>query len=137
VHASVDIADKLGKERASRICVTRDWLNAGITVALGSDMPTSPWYAPQVTLAQAILRLDAKDKPLNPEQALTIQEALRAHTMGSAYAAFEEKVKGSLEPGKMADLIVWSANIYSITPMEILRTPIETTMIGGKIVFQA
>lgn len=56
--------------------------------------------------------------------------------MGSAYACFEENVKGSLEPGKMADLSVWDANIYSIAPMEILKTKIEMTMIGGKVVYQ-
>ncbi len=131
-----NLAQQLGKDRAARACVTREWLNAGITVALGSDTPTSPWQAPQVTLTEAILRYDQNNKPVNPEQALTIQEALRAHTMGSAYGAFEEKVKGSLEPGKLADLCVWSDNLYSIKPVDILNTQIEMTMIGGKIVYQ-
>ncbi len=134
---SGNLAQQVGKERAARACVTREWLNAGITVALGSDTPTSPWQAPQVTLAEAVLRFDQSNKPVNPEQALTIQEALRAHTMGSAYGAFEEKVKGSLEPGKMADLCVWSDNLYSIKPEDILNTKIEMTMINGKVVYQA
>ena len=111
-------------------------MNAGVNLALGSDTPTSPWYQPQVTLAGSVLRLDRNNKPYNPEQALTIQEALRLHTMGSAYACFEENVKGSLEPGKLADLAVWSANIYSIRPEEILQAKIEMTMVGGKIVHQ-
>ncbi len=136
LRLSAKLVDYIGKERASRAIVTRDWLNAGITLALGSDIPSTPWYSPQITLANSVLRLDAGNKPLNPEQAMTIQEALRAHTMGSAYAAFEDKVKGSLEPGKMADLAVWDANIYSIKPTEILQTNIEMTMIGGKIVYQ-
>ncbi len=136
VRVMGDLPDKLGKERAKRVMATRDWLNAGAKLALGSDTPTSPWYSPHVTLAQSVLRYDQYDKPFNPEQSLTIQEALRAHTMGSAYAAFEENVKGSLEPGKFADITVWDANIYSIKPMDILNTKIEMTMIGGKIVYQ-
>ena len=136
VRIAGNLPEKLGAERAKRVMVTRDWMNAGVKLALGSDTPTSPWQAPSVTLAQSVLRLDQYDKPFNPEQALTIQEALRAHTMGSAYAAFEENVKGSLEPGKMADLSVWSDNIYSIKPVEILQTKIEMTMVSGKVVYQ-
>jgi len=56
--------------------------------------------------------------------------------MSSAYAAFEENVKGSLEPGKFADLTVWSNNIYEIEPSEIVNINIGMTMIGGKIVYQ-
>jgi len=132
-----NLPDKVGAERAKRIIVTREWMNAGVKLALGSDTPTSPWYAPQITLAESVLRVDQNNKALNPEQALTIQEALRLHTMGSAFACFEENVKGSLEPGKMADLAVWDANIYSIKPEEILQAKIEMTMIGGKVVYQA
>lgn len=136
VRVMGNLPGKLGAERAKRVIVTRDWLNAGVKLALGSDTPTSPWYSPNVTLAEAVLRYDQNDKPLNPEQSLTIQEALRVHTMGSAYAAFEENVKGSLEPGKMADLSVWSDNLYSIKPADILQAKIEMTMVGGKVVYQ-
>ncbi|OGO51330.1 MAG: hypothetical protein A2148_10515 [Chloroflexi bacterium RBG_16_68_14] len=136
VRAMGDLPGKIGEERAKRVMATRDWLNAGAKLALGSDTPTSPWYSPHVTLAQSVLRYDQHDEPFHPEQALTIQEALRAHTMGSAYACFEENVKGSLEPGKMADLSVWSDNIYSIKPQDIVNTTIEMTIIGGKIVYE-
>ena len=136
IHFSADLPGKLGADRASRIMVTREWLDAGITLALGSDTPTSPWYEPQVTLAASVWRADVNKKSFHPEQAITIQEALRAHTMGSAYAAFEENVKGSLEPRKFADLTVWGNNIYEIEPSEIVNTKIEMTMIGGKIVYQ-
>lgn len=95
-----------------------------------------PRYRCQVTLAASVWRADLYKKPFHPEQAITIQEALRAHTMGSAYAAFEENVKGSLEPGKLADLTVWGNNIYEIEPLEIWNTKIEMIMIGGKIVYQ-
>jgi len=133
---SGNLPNLIGKERASRVIVTREWLTAGIKVALGSDTPTSPWYQPQATLTGAVLRRDQNDKLFNQDQAMTIQEALRAHTMGSAYACFEETIKGSLEPGKFADLAMWSDNLYSIKPEDIPQIKIEMTMIGGRIVYQ-
>lgn len=131
------LVDNLGEERAGRIMVTREWLDAGINVALGSDTPTSPWQKPQVTLLGAINRIDGNGQPFHPEQALTIQEALHAHTMGSAHAAFEENTKGSLTPGKLADLVVWSGNFYAVAdPMDLVNIDPELSMIGGKVVHQ-
>jgi len=72
-----------------------------------------------------------------PDQRLTIQEALRAHTIGAAYAAHEEKIKGSIEPGKLADLAVWAEDPYTIQPQRLLQTQIAMTIVGGKIVYQA
>ena len=126
-----------GEERAARLVATRDWLNAGINVALGSDAPSTPWHAPNVTLIGALLRPDGNMNPHHPEQAMTIQEALHAHTMGSARAAFEENVKGSLEPGKFADLVVWNDDFYAISdPMDIAEIRPQLTMINGEIVHQ-
>jgi len=132
-----DLVGVLGQERASRIIVTRDWLDAGVTVALGSDTPSAPWYEPQVTLVGAVLRPDATGQRYHPEQAMTIQEALYAHTMGSAVAGHEEQVKGSLEPGKFADLAVWNEDLTSIRAADILHATVALTMIGGEIVYQA
>ena len=70
------------------------------------------------------------------EQCLTIQEALRAHTMGAAYAAHEESIKGSIEPGKLADVVVWPADPYTVPLNELWQTPIDMTIVGGEIVFQ-
>jgi predicted amidohydrolase YtcJ len=125
-----------GAERAKRIMVTREWLKAGVHLALGSDAPTTPWYNPQTTLAGAVSRATPSNKRFEPDQAMTIQEALRAHTMGAAYAAFEEKTKGSIEAGKLADLAVWGADPMTATPGKLLQIPIVMTIIGGKIVYQ-
>ena len=72
-----------------------------------------------------------------PAQRLTVQEALRAHTMGSAYAGHEEKIKGSLEPGKLADLAVWNEDPYTMKPERLAQATMALTMVGGKIVYQA
>ena len=136
IRFGVDLEEKLGKERAARIKVTREWLDAGINVALGSDAGSTPWYTPQVTMLAAVTRLGPDDKSFHPEQAMTIQEALYAHTMGSARAAFEETVKGSLTAGKFADLVVWSDDFYSVDPMHITDVTSDLTMIAGKVVHQ-
>lgn len=126
-----------GEERTRRAIVTREWLNAGITVALGSDSPTTPWYTPQFTLAGAVSRLTLSNKVLEPDQCMTIQEALWAHTMGSAYAAHEETIKGSIEPGKLADLVVWGEDPYSASIERLVQLPVITTIVGGKVVYQS
>jgi len=125
-----------GEERARRAIVTREWLEAGVRVALGSDAPTTPWYTPQATLVGAVTRITASDQRHEPDQALTIQEALRAHTMGSAYAAHEEDIKGSIEVGKLADLAVWSEDPYTATVQQWWQAPMEMTLVGGEIVHQ-
>ena len=134
---SKNMPELLGDERAGRIMVTREWLDAGINVALGSDTPTSPWQDPQHTLRGAVRRIDGNGDPYHPEQELTIQEALYAHTMGSAHAAFEDNTKGSLTPGKLADLVVWSDDFYSVDVEDIINIKAEMTMIGGQFVHQS
>jgi predicted amidohydrolase YtcJ len=131
------LVEILGEERAGRIMVTREWLDAGINVALGSDTPTSPWQAPQYTLRGAVQRIDGNGDSYHAEQEMSIQEALYAHTMGSAYAAFEENAKGSLTPGKLADLVVWSDDFYSVDPDDYIGINADMTMVGGEIVHQS
>jgi len=130
-------ADMFGEERATRVIVTRAWLEAGVPVALGSDSPTTPWLTPQITLFGAVTRITFSNQFYEPEQSMTIQEALRAHTMGSAYAGFEEDVKGSVEVGKLADLAVWSEDPYTAPLNRLWQIPIAITLIGGEIVHQA
>jgi hypothetical protein len=104
---------------------------------------------PVVTLFGAVTRITFSNRSYEPEQCLTIQEALRAHTMDAAYAGFEEDVKGSIEAGKLADLAVWSEDPYttfealSKGPLDpeaylpaLKRLQIDMTMVGGEIVYQ-
>jgi predicted amidohydrolase YtcJ len=124
-----------GEARAQRAMVTREWLENGVPLALGSDAPTTPWYTPQMTLAGAMSRLTLNDRVLGPDQRLTIQEALRAHTLGAAYALHEEKSKGSIEVGKLADLAVWNQDPYS-NAEHIATATIAMTLVGGQVVYQ-
>jgi hypothetical protein len=126
-----------GEERAKRFIVTREWLENGVHVALGSDAPTTPWYCPQITLAGAIARTSYSGTVMGPEQRLTIQEALRAHTMGAAYAGHEENIKGSVEPGKLADLVVWDEDFYTSEVKRIPQITVAMTIVNGKVVYSA
>jgi predicted amidohydrolase YtcJ len=124
-----------GEERAKRAIVTKEWLENGVALALSSDAPSTPWFTPHATLIGAVARPTYSNKTYEPDQCLTIQEALRAHTMGSAYAGHEEHVKGSIEVGKMADLVVWSADPYAATLKQLWEMVAEMTVVGGEIVY--
>ena len=126
-----------GEERARRAIATREWLEAGVPLALGSDSPTTPWYTPQVTLFGAVTRVTLSNQTHAPDQCLTIQEALRAHTMGSAHAGHEEAIKGSIEVGKLADMAVWNQDPYTALLQQLWQIPIDMTLVGGDIVFQS
>jgi len=138
IWAFADACERIwGEERAQRIVPTRTWLDMGIPVCLSSDAPSMPWWDPQHTLCASMVRISASRKPISPEQAMTIEEAMYAHTMVGAYADFAENKKGSLEPGKFADLTVWHDNPYSVEPAELINLTIDLTMVGGKVVHQA
>jgi predicted amidohydrolase YtcJ len=137
IRAFADGAARIwGEERMQRMIPTRTWLDMGVPLCLSSDAPSMPWWDPQSTLYSSIVRLSPSKKPVSPEQALTIEEAIYAHTMAGAYADFAENEKGSLEPGKFADLIVWNDNPYSVATEDILKLTIDLTMVGGKVVHQ-
>jgi len=129
-------ASTFGTERSRRAIVTREWLENGVHLALGSDAPTTPWYSPAITLLGAVARPTISGKPHEPGQELTMQEALRAHTMGSAYALHEESVKGSIEVGKLADLAVWGEDPLTATPQQLYDIPVDLTLVGGKVIYQ-
>jgi len=125
-----------GEERVRRAIVTREWLDNGVHVALGSDSPTTPWHTPQMTLWAALARITVSGRVMGEEQRMTIQEALHSHTLGAAYAAHEEKIKGSIEVGKLADLTVWKEDPYAASVQRLAQAQIATTVVGGEVVYQ-
>lgn len=126
-----------GRERGDRIMVGHEWLEAGIAMALGSDYPTTPWIKAQSMMACTIGRKTSSEQVLNASQRITFDEALRAQTMGSAYAAFEESTKGSIEPGKRADLAVWTSDPSQMDLKGLFDATIDMTYVGGKQVYPA
>jgi predicted amidohydrolase YtcJ len=137
IRAFGDAAARIfGEERMQTMIPTRTWLDMGIPLCLSSDAPSMPWWDPQSTLAAALARVTITNRPVSPEQALTIDEAMYAHTMAGAYADFAENEKGSLEPGKFADLIVWHGDPYTAAPVDLIKLTIDLTMVGGKVVHQ-
>lgn len=113
----------------------RTALQMGIPLAFGCDVPASPWQEPKWAFAGAVLRRNKANTPLSLNERLTIHEALRVHTMGSAYAAFMEKQIGSLESGKKADLTVWSHDLYSMKPDEWINLKAVMTIVDGQVVW--
>ncbi|MBN1996681.1 amidohydrolase family protein [candidate division KSB1 bacterium] len=122
-----------GADRAKSFKPMRTMLDMGIPVALGTDYPTTAYIAPKYTLWSAVTRMSEQGFRLAGDEAVTIQEAMYAHTMGAAYAAFEEDVKGSIETGKYADMTVWSDDMYSIPVSEIKDLYVISTIVGGTV----
>jgi predicted amidohydrolase YtcJ len=131
--------ERIGHDRASRTYAFRTFLNHGVRLAFGTDWNVAP-LDPMFGLCAAVTRATLDGKNPNgwfPEQKLTIAEAVEAYTMGSAYAEFQEKDKGSITPGKLADMVLLSDDVFTINPAKIREVRILTTWVGGKIVWDA
>lgn len=129
---------RIGHDRASRTYAFRTFLNHGVRLAFGTDWDVAP-LNPMLGLYAAVTRATLDGKNPNgwfPEQKLTTTEAVEAYTMGSAYAEFQDKEKGSITPGKLADLVILSDDIFSINPVNIRDVKVLTTIVGGNIVWQ-
>jgi predicted amidohydrolase YtcJ len=132
-------ADKrIGMERVKTTYAFRSLLDSGAVLAFGSDWFVAP-MSPLMGIYAASTRrtLDGKHPDgWVPEQRISVAEAVHAYTVGSAYASMEERVKGSLEPGKLADLAVLSEDIFTIDPVEIQNTKVDLTIFDGKVIFE-
>jgi predicted amidohydrolase YtcJ len=132
-------ARNAGLERSSRGFAWHSIAAAGGKLAFGSGWPVvtlNPWVGVQL----AVTRQTVEGKPeggFHPEQRVTLAEAIAAYTIDAAFAGRREKTEGSLEPGKVADLIVVSQNLFEIDPHKIADTKVITTMVGGRVVYQA
>jgi hypothetical protein len=130
---------RIGPVRERTAYAFRSLLDAGVRLCFGSDWTVAP-LQPLLGIYAAVTRrtLDGKNpKGWIPEQKVTVEEALRCYTIHNAYAEFEERNKGSLTPGKLADLVVLSDNIFDIPPETIGDVRVEMTMVDGKVVFQS
>ena len=114
----------------------RAMLDAGLTVALSTDAPVVPDDNPLLGFKAAIDRLDHAGNPLGAEQAITPYEALYAYTMGGAILSGDEANRGSITPGKWADLVVLSGDPLTTSPEQLLDLVVEQTYVGGVLVYE-
>jgi predicted amidohydrolase YtcJ len=129
---------RIGHQRALTTYAFRSLLDAGTTLAFGSDWFVAP-IDPLAGIYAAVTRrtLDGKHPDgWIPEQKITVPQAVHAYTVGSAYAESQEQDKGSLEPGKLADFVVLSDDIFHMDPITIIDVKVEMTVSGGEIVYQ-
>ena len=142
IHATSDMlmADKYWGARSAGAYAWRTQLNAGATLTFGSDAPVES-FNPFLGIHAAVTRRRTDGTPNDngwyPDQRLSVEEAVRGFTLGAAYASYEEHRKGSLTPGKLADLIVLDRDIYAIDPMAIAETQVLGTLIDGKWMHRA
>jgi predicted amidohydrolase YtcJ len=130
---------RIGPERSKSTYAFRSLLKAGAVLAFGSDWTVAP-LNPLEGIKAAVTRqtLDGKHpNGWNPEQKLTVDEAVRAFTVGSAYAEFAEKVKGTITPGKLADLVMLDRDLYQINPADIDKARVLLTLMDGEVVWEA
>ncbi|HET9478492.1 MAG TPA: amidohydrolase [Pyrinomonadaceae bacterium] len=129
---------RIGKERAKTTYAFRSLLDSGATLAFGTDWTVAP-LNPMLTIYAAVTRrtIDGKNsKGWVPEQKISVAETVRAYTAGSAYAEFQENVKGTITTGKLADLVLLSRDIFKIDPKEIENVKAVLTMVDGRVVYE-
>ena len=145
-HISDDMRwmeERIGHERCKGAYAFRSLLDNGATLSFGSDMPgtSAAEYSahPRYLLHAAVNRTTLNGEPEGgwfPEEKISMEEALKAYTINNAYAAFEADIRGSLKPGKLADITVCDLNLMEILPTDILKMSIEMTILDGKIVYE-
>ena len=129
---------RIGPVRIKTTYAFKTFLDDGVRLALGTDWTVAP-LNPMLTLYAAVTRATLDGKNPNgwvPEQKISLEDALRAYTAGSAYAEFQEKEKGTLSPGKLADMVLLSDDIFAIKPEAIRDVTVDETIVGGKVVWE-
>ena len=146
-HTSDDMRwmeERIGRERSRGAYAFRRLWDSGATVSFGSDSPgtnASRYYLnPMLGLYAAVTRKTLSGQPEGgwfPQEKITIEQAIKAYTLNTAYAGFEENIKGSLEAGKLMDFVVLSDNLLTMDPDDIKDVTVLTTVVGGKVVYEA
>jgi predicted amidohydrolase YtcJ len=130
-----DIADNYWGKRAGFRYPYKSLLNHQTNLVFGSDLPIETMDPLKIIYAAVTRRKEMeKKRAWYPKECLSVPEAVFAYTQSASYASYEEKIKGSIKIGKLADMVVLSKNIFEVNPEEILNTRVESTILGGKIV---
>ncbi len=129
--------DRLGEERAKYTNIWKTLAQTKARLAFGTDWPVES-LNPMEGIYSAVTRKSISDKAGEawlPEESISMEQAIEFYTLGSAYASFEEDIKGSLQKGKLADIVVLSKDLFTIPEEEILNTEVVYTILGGKIIY--
>jgi len=125
-----------GTERLNQMFALRSFLDAGIRATQASDYPPGE-FIPMMALQSEVTRTDTKGNVWGPKQKITVEEAIRVGTLNGAYASYEENLKGSIEAGKLADLVVLGRDPFKENPSTLVTIPVERTMAGGRWTFES
>ena len=125
-----------GQHRADTMFPARSLIARGVPVAGSSDAPVTR-QAPLLGIEQALTRATMDGQVCGPDERVDLTTAIRMHTINGAYASFEEGLKGSLEVGKLADLVVLGEDLSRVPPAQIRQLPIAMTIVGGRVVHEA
>jgi predicted amidohydrolase YtcJ len=135
--------ERIGHERCKGAYAFKSLLDNGAILSFGSDWPGTSaaeyHMHPKYLIHAAVNRTTLNGKPEGgwfPEQKISVHEAIKAFTINNAYAAFEEKIRGSIKAGKLADITVCDLNLMKIDPKDILKMNTVMTIIDGKIIYQ-
>jgi predicted amidohydrolase YtcJ len=137
IDDGVWVRNRIGKEREMLTHMYKSYLDNNVLIAFGTDWPVAP-LNPMYGLYAAVTRRTVDGKNPDgwiPEQKITIEEAIKAYTLDAAYASFEEDIKGSIEVGKLADMVVLSDDILTIDPIKIWDVKVEMTIFDGEIIY--
>jgi predicted amidohydrolase YtcJ len=130
VYFHGDVMHFYGQERTQHMFPMRSFLDAGLRPTDSSDYTASP-SDPMMWLQSQLTRTDMKGNVWGVNQRIALQEAIRCGTVNGAHAAFEEDLKGSIQPGQLADLVVLVQDPFKADPSELLKIQVERTMVGG------
>lgn len=124
-----------GEKRLERMFAARSFLDAGVMIAAHSDHPCAP-FPPLMAIHGLVNRTTRTGKPIGQSQKISVVEAIKLYTVNAAYQSFDEISLGSIEMGKLADMVVLGEDILSVPPERIIGIPVEMTLVGGKIIYQ-
>ena len=125
-----------GDQRLEWMFAQRSFLDYGIIATGATDYPPGP-FEPLLGIQSCVTRVDSDGRLWGASQKISVEEALKIYTINGAYASFEEDIKGSIEIGKLADLVVLGADPTQVDPMTIKDIPVERTIVGGVTVYEA
>jgi len=136
VYFHGDVMHFYGEERTHHMFAMRDLIDAGVRPPLSSDYTASP-SEPMMWLQSLVTRTDYQGHAWGLNQRITLKEAIRAGTLDGATASFEEHIKGTLEPGKLADLVVWDQDVFKTEPSKLVTVKPQRTMVGGQWMYES